>query len=314
MDNRILCVVGPTATGKTKMGVALAKRFGGEVVSVDSMQIYRGMTVGTAAPTPEEMDGVPHHMIAVADPRESWSVAKFTEQADRCVQDILRRGKRPVLVGGTGLYLDSLVAGRTFAPGSSGGETRKELQEELSRRGVEELYRELAQVDPVCAARLHLSDEKRILRALEVYRQTGETITEHDARTRALPPRYRAYYIGLSFRERADLYARIDRRVDAMVDRGLLQEVERLLQSGLPEDATALQAIGYKQFLAVRRGEATAQEAVEEVKLRSRQYAKRQLTWLRRNEAIHWILWEKEPNFPMGLQNATEYLTAQGLG
>ena len=314
MDNRILCVVGPTATGKTKMGVALAKRFGGEVVSVDSMQIYRGMTVGTAAPTPEEMDGVPHHMIAVADPRESWSVAKFTEQADRCVQDILRRGKRPVLVGGTGLYLDSLVAGRTFAPGSSGGETRKELQEELSRRGVEALYRELAHVDPVCAARLHLSDEKRILRALEVYRQTGETITEHDARTRALPPRYRAYYIGLSFRERADLYARIDRRVDAMVDRGLLQEVEGLLQSGLPEDATALQAIGYKQFLAVRRGEATAQEAVEEVKLRSRQYAKRQLTWLRRNEAIHWILWEKEPNFPMGLQNATEYLTAQGLG
>ena len=314
MDNRILCVVGPTATGKTKMGVALAKRFGGEVVSVDSMQIYRGMTVGTAAPTPEEMDGVPHHMIAVADPRESWSVAKFTEQADRCVQDILRRGKRPVLVGGTGLYLDSLVAGRTFAPGSSGGETRKELQEELSRRGVEVLYRELAQVDPVCAARLHLSDEKRILRALEVYRQTGETITEHDARTRALPPRYRAYYIGLSFRERADLYARIDRRVDAMVDRGLLQEVEGLLQSGLPEDATALQAIGYKQFLAVRRGKATAQEAVEEVKLRSRQYAKRQLTWLRRNEAIHWILWEKEPNFPMGLQNATEYLTAQGLG
>ena len=164
------------------------------------------------------------------------------------------------------------------------------------------------------AARLHLSDEKRILRALEVYRQTGETITEHDARTRGLPPRYEAYYIGLSFRERADLYARIDRRVDAMVDRGLLQEVEQLLQSGLPEDATALQAIGYKQFLAVRRGEATAQEAVEEVKLRSRQYAKRQLTWLRRNEAIHWILWEKEPNFPMGLQNATEYLTAQGLG
>ena len=147
-----------------------------------------------------------------------------------------------------------------------------------------------------------------------MYRQTGETITEHDARTRALPPRYRAYYIGLSFRERADLYARIDRRVDAMVDRGLLQEVEGLLQSGLPEDATALQAIGYKQFLAVRRGEATAQEAVEEVKLRSRQYAKSQLTWLRRNEAIHWILWEKEPNFPMGLQNATEYLTAQGLG
>ena len=233
-DQRVICVVGPTATGKTKMGVALAKRFGGEVVSVDSMQIYRGMTVGTAAPTEEETEGVPHHMIAVADPRESWSVAKFTEQADLCVQDILRRGKRPVLVGGTGLYLDSLVSGRTFAPGHSSGETRKRLQAELAERGVEELYRELMEIDPVCAERLSLGDEKRILRALEVYRQTGETITEHDERTRALPPKYQAYYIGLTFLDRADLYDRIDRRVDAMVEKGLLREVEALLQRGLP--------------------------------------------------------------------------------
>ena len=309
-DQRVICVVGPTATGKTKMGVALAKRFGGEVVSVDSMQIYRGMTVGTAAPTEEETEGVPHHMIAVADPRESWSVAKFTEQADLCVQDILRRGKRPVLVGGTGLYLDSLVSGRTFAPGHSSGETRKRLQAELAERGVEELYRELMEIDPVCAERLSLGDEKRILRALEVYRQTGETITEHDERTRALPPKYQAYYIGLTFLDRADLYDRIDRRVE----KGLLREVEALLQRGLPEDATALQAIGYKQFLSVRRGEATTEEAVAEVKLRSRQYAKRQLTWLRRNEKIYWIKWEKQPNFPAGLQNATNFLTAQGLG
>ena len=313
-DNRIICVVGPTATGKTKMGVALAKRFGGEVVSVDSMQIYRGMTVGTAAPTAEEMDGVPHHMIAVANPAESWSVAKFTEQADLCVRDILRRGKRPILVGGTGLYLDSLISGRTFAPGDSGGQTRKQLQAELAERGIEALHRELAQIDPPCAARLHLKDEKRILRALEIYRETGETITAHDERTRALPPRYRAYYIGLTFAVRGDLYERIDRRVDEMVARGLLVEVETLLTSGLPENATALQAIGYKQFLSVHRGEAAAEEAVAEVKLRSRQYAKRQLTWLRRNEAIHWIAWEKDPDFSAGLQNATEYLTAQGLG
>ena len=313
-DQRVICVVGPTATGKTKMGVALAKRFGGEVGSVDSMQIYRVMTVGTAAPTEEETEGVPHHMIAVADPRESWSVAKFTEQADLCVQDILRRGKRPVLVGGTGLYLDSLVSGRTFAPGHSSGETRKRLQAELAERGVEELYRELMEIDPVCAERLSLGDEKRILRALEVYRQTGETITEHDERTRALPPKYQAYYIGLTFLDRADLYDRIDRRVDAMVEKGLLREVEALLQRGLPEDATALQAIGYKQFLSVYRGDTPARDAVAEVKLRSRQYAKRQLTWLRRKEDIHWILWEKTPDFPAGLQNATEYLLAQGLG
>ena len=314
MDNRVICVVGPTATGKTKMGVALAKRFGGEVVSVDSMQIYRGMTIGTAAPTAEEMDGVRHHMVAIADPAESWSVARFTEQADLCIGDILRRGKCPVLVGGTGLYLDSILSGRTFAPGHSGGEIRKSLQAELAREGIESLYRQLREIDPETAARLPIRDEKRILRALEVYRETGETLTAHDARTRLRPPKYRACTIGLTFRDRADLYARIDRRVDTMVERGLLREVEALLQTGLPETATALQAIGYKQFLSVYRGGTPVSEAVAEVKLRSRQYAKRQLTWLRRKNDIHWLFWEKDPDFPAGLQNATEYLLAQGLG
>ena len=314
MDNRVICVVGPTATGKTKMGVALAKRFGGEVVSVDSMQIYRGMTIGTAAPTAEEMDGVRHHMVSIADPAESWSVARFTEQADLCIGDILRRGKCPVLVGGTGLYLDSILSGRTFAPGHSGGEIRKSLQAELAREGIESLYRQLREIDPETAARLPIRDEKRILRALEVYRETGETLTAHDARTRLRPPKYRACTIGLTFRDRADLYARIDRRVDTMVERGLLREVEALLQTGLPETATALQAIGYKQFLSVYRGDTPVSEAVAEVKLRSRQYAKRQLTWLRRKDDIHWLLWEKDPDFPAGLQNATEYLLAQGLG
>ena len=314
MDSRVICVVGPTATGKTKMGVALAKRFGGEVVSVDSMQIYRGMTIGTAAPTAEEMDGVRHHMVAIADPAESWSVARFTEQADLCIGDILRRGKCPVLVGGTGLYLDSILSGRTFAPGHSGGEIRKSLQAELAREGIESLYRQLREIDPATAARLPIRDEKRILRALEVYRETGETLTAHDARTRLRPPKYRACTIGLTFRDRADLYARIDRRVDTMVERGLLREVEALLQTGLPETATALQAIGYKQFLSVYRGDTPVSEAVAEVKLRSRQYAKRQLTWLRRKDDIHWLLWEKDPDFPAGLQNATEYLLAQGLG
>ena len=314
MAQRVVCVVGPTASGKTKMGVALAKRFNGEVVSVDSMQIYRGMTIGTAAPTAEEMDGVRHHMVSIADPAESWSVARFTEQADLCIGDILRRGKCPVLVGGTGLYLDSILSGRTFAPGHSGGEIRKSLQAELAREGIESLYRQLREVDPETAARLPIRDEKRILRALEVYRETGETLTAHDARTRLRPPKYRACTIGLTFRDRADLYARIDRRVDIMVERGLLREVEALLQTGLPETATALQAIGYKQFLSVYRGDTPVSEAVAEVKLRSRQYAKRQLTWLRRKDDIHWLLWEKDPDFPAGLQNATEYLLAQGLG
>ena len=313
MAQRVVCVVGPTASGKTKMGVALAKRFNGEVVSVDSMQIYRGMEIGTAAPTPEEMAGVPHHMIGVADPAESWSVSRFTQEADRCIQDILRRGKLPVLVGGTGLYLDALVRGQTFAAGQQGGAVRLALQQRLAREGAAALLEELAAIDPETAARLHLRDEKRILRALEVYRETGETISEHDRKSREMPDRYDALYIGLSFRDRQELRDRIDRRVDIMVEQGLLDEVRQLLTGGLPRDATALQAIGFMQFLAVADGTATEAEAVEEVKLRSRQYAKRQLTWLRRNPRIHWILWEKEPDFPWALQNATEFLTAAGV-
>ncbi len=313
MAQRVICVVGPTASGKTKMGVALAQRFHGEVVSVDSMQIYRGMAIGTAAPTPEEMEGVPHHMIGVADPAEQWSAARFAAAADHCVQDILRRGKQPIFVGGTGLYLDALVRGSAFAAGQQGGPVRQALQQRLAREGAAALLAELAQVDPETAARLHLRDEKRILRALEVYQETGETISEHDRKSRETPNRYDALYIGLSFRDRQDLRDRIDRRVDAMVAQGLPEEVRQLLSSGLPRDATALQAIGYKQFLAVADGTATEAEAVEEIKLRSRQYAKRQLTWLRRNPAIHWILWEKEPDFSQALQNATEFLTAAGV-
>ena len=314
MAPRVLCVVGPTASGKTKMAVALARRFGGEVVSVDSMQIYRGMTIGTAAPTAAEMEGVPHHMIAVADPAESWSVARFCQAADGCIQDILSRGKLPVLAGGTGLYLDALIRGDDFAPGSQGGEVRLRLQRELREQGPEALLERLRTVDPETAGRLHLRDEKRILRALEIYEQTGEPMSLRDRRGRQRPDRYEALYIGLSFRDREDLRQRIDRRVDDMVRQGLLQEVQDLLDSGLPRDATALQAIGYKQFLAVADGAATTDQAVEEVKLRSRQYAKRQLTWLRRNPAIHWILWDREPDFPAALQNATDFLTAHGLG
>ena len=309
----VLCVVGPTATGKTKMGVALAKRFDGEVVSVDSMQLYRGMTIGTAAPTREEMEGIPHHMVAVADPAESWSAARYVHEADACVQDILRRGKLPVLVGGTGLYLDALIRGTDFAAGSQGTELRQQLQRRARQEGTETLLEELRRIDPAAAQKLHLRDEKRIIRALEVWYETGCTITEHDRQERQRPPKYNALYIGLYFLDRQDLRDRIDKRVDTMVEQGLLEEVETLLASGLPRDATALQAIGYKQFLAVAEGTATRQEAIEEVKLRSRQYAKRQLTWLRRNPDIFWVRWERRPNFPEGLQKATEYLHSRGL-
>ena len=313
MAEKIVCVVGPTACGKTRFGVELAKKFNGEVVSVDSMQIYRGMTVGTAAATEKEMDGVPHHMIAVADPEESWSVARFTQEADKCIQDILSRGKLPVLVGGTGLWLDAVIRGHGFAGGHAGGDMRAQLQKELEERGIEPLMEELRQVDPDSAERLHPADTKRILRALEVWRETGKTITAHNEETKAVPPRYDALYIGLRFADRKDMWTLIDRRVDAMVEEGLLEEVRTLLGSGLPRNATALQAIGYKEFLGVLEGERTVADALAEVKLRSRQYAKRQLTWLRRNQEIFWIDWEKERDFAKAIQISTEYLSAHGL-
>ncbi|WP_298020419.1 tRNA (adenosine(37)-N6)-dimethylallyltransferase MiaA [uncultured Dysosmobacter sp.] len=313
MAPKIVCVVGPTACGKTTLGVLLAKRFNGEVVSADSMQIYRGMTIGTAAPTEAEMDGVPHHMVAVADPAEQWSAARYAEMATPIIDDILARGKLPILVGGTGLWLDAVVKGHGFAGGHAGGQVRRELQRRLEQEGIQPLLAELRQVDPASAERLHPADEKRILRALEVYLETGRTITAHNEETKGLPPRYNAVWLGLQFEDRADMRDLISRRVDRMVEEGLLEEVRGLLESGLPRNATALQAIGYKEFLGVLDGTATEAEAIEEVKLRSRQYAKRQLTWLRRNPDIHWIFWKKERDFARAIQVSTEILAAAGV-
>jgi len=307
------CIVGPTACGKTALGIALAKQYNGEIVSMDSMQIYRGMTIGTAAPTAEEMDGVPHHMVGVASPAEKWSVARFAEAADRCVQDILARDRLPILVGGSGLYLDAVIAGRPFAPGHTGGAVRETLTEELRTYGMGPLFEELRRVDPESAARLHPADEKRILRALEVYRETGRTISQHNRETQDVPRRYAPVYIGLAFRDREDMKRRIDRRVEQMMAAGLGEEVRARLDAGVPRDATALQAIGYKELLAAVDGDRSLEEAAEEVKLRSRQYAKRQLTWLRRNPDIHWIYWEKKRDFARALQIATEILTAYGI-
>ena len=313
MPPKVLCVVGPTACGKTKMGVLLAKAHNGEVVSIDSMQIYRGMTIGTAAPTAAETEGIPHYMVAVADPGDNWSVARFAETADWYIQDILSRNKLPVLVGGTGLYLDAIIAGRNFAPGASGGAVRRELERELEAGGIEPLLEQLRKADPEAAERLHPSDSKRILRALEVYRETGKTISQHNAETKLLPKKYDPIYIGLAFRDREDMKALIDRRVDRMMEEGLPEEVRALRDAGVPRSSTALQAIGYKELLPALDGEKTMEEAAAEIKLRSRQYAKRQLTWLRRNPDVHWIYWEKERNFAAAFQIATEIIMAEGL-
>ena len=313
-SKKILVIVGPTASGKTRLAVELAKAHNGEVVSADSMQIYRRMDIGTAKPTAEEMDGIPHHMIDVADPEEDFSVARYVELASACVDDILSRGKLPIVAGGTGLYVDSLLSGRTFAAFSPESSLRRELEEELAERGGEAMLAELAKVDPEAAARLHPNDHKRIVRALEVYRSTGKTISEHNRETQALPPRYEALTIGLNFQDRADLWERIDARVDQMAANGLEREVRELLSSGLSPACTAMQAIGYKEFVAAVEGDMTWREAEELVKLRSRQYAKRQLTWFRRAPETHWLLWDKNPDFGSARQRSTELLREFGLG
>ena len=313
MINTLIVICGPTASGKTKLGIELCKALGGEVISADSMQIYRGMNVGTAKPSLEEREGIPHHMLDVADPWEPYSVARYVEEATACVEDILARGKRPVVVGGTGLYIDALIRGRQFADAPPKSGHREALQNQLREQGIEPLLEELHRVDPEAAARLHPRDEKRIIRALEVFRETGVTITHHNRESGRLPPRYEAAVIGLTFADRAVLKARIDRRVDQMMAQGLPREVQSLLDGGIPRDCTAMQAIGYKELAACLDRNGPLSEAAEEIKLRSRQYAKRQLSWFRREQSIHWHLWGEEPDFSIALQDSIQFLRGKGL-
>lgn len=310
---KLVCVVGPTGCGKTRLGVELAKRLDGEVVSCDSMQIYRGMTIGTAAPTENEMDGVPHHMVGVVGPEENYSVARYAEDAARCVDDIISRGRQPVVVGGTGLYLNALLAGHGFAGGDKDGKCRAELEERWEKQGGEAMYAELLRIDPETAEVLHRNDKKRILRALEIWRETGKTMAQHNAETKQIPPRYDSVRIGLAYEDREEMKRAIDARVDGMVEAGLFEEVQSLLAAGVPRSATAMQAIGYKEALSFFDGRATREEAAAEIKLRSRQYAKRQLTWLRRDRDIYWYYWKKTRDFSSCLAFSTGILTAHGV-
>ena len=285
--NNIICIAGPTASGKTALAVELAKSFNGEVVSCDSMQIYRRMDIGTAKPTREEMQGIPHHMIDICDPEEDFSVSRYCEMATPIVDDILARGKTAIIAGGTGLYMDSLIKGNDFAPTPATGH-RERLEEKLNEVGLEALTAELAAIDPEAAERAQ-KNPRRIIRALEVYYETGETITAHNLRTQAIPPRYNPLWLGLDFEPRQLLYDRINLRVSLMLEMGLMKEITDLLSSGLPADCTALQAIGYKEFVAALDGQCTIEEAADQLRQASRRYAKRQLTWFKRNPQVNWL-------------------------
>ena len=289
--NPIICLAGPTASGKTALAVALAQALNGEVVSCDSMQVYKFMDIGTAKPTLDEMGGVPHHMIDVADPREDYSVSRYCKDAAPIVEDIVSRGKVAIIAGGTGLYMDSLIRGNDFAPFPSTG-VRERLERQADAEGLEAMRSWLRSIDPEAEGRIQ--DRKRLLRALEVYLETGETITEHNRRTQALPPRFTPLWLGLDFENRQSLYSRIDLRVTHMLEAGLLQEIRSLLQSGVPDTATAMQAIGYKEFVSALEGHGTVEAAADSVRQSSRRYAKRQLTWFRRNPAIHWLIRKDE--------------------
>ena len=285
--NNIICIAGPTASGKTALAVELAKELNGEVVSCDSMQIYKRMDIGTAKPTIEEMAGIPHHMIDVAEPEEDFSVSKYCEMASPIVDDIVARGKTAIIAGGTGLYMDSLMRGNDFAPFPATGH-RERLEEKLAIVGLDAMIAELSAIDPEAVTRAQ-RNPRRIIRALEVFYETGETITSHNLKTQAIPPRYSPLWLGLDFEPRALLYERIDLRVGIMLETGLEKEIRDLLSSGISPNCTAMQAIGYKEFVAALDGHCTMEEAADEVRKASRRYAKRQLTWFRRNEKMHWL-------------------------
>lgn len=313
MEKKLIVLAGPTATGKTKLGVLLAKTLDGEVVSADSMQLYRGMDIGTAKPSMAEREGIPHHLFDLADPRENFSVARYVEAAGQCVDDILARGKQPILVGGTGLYIEALCRGQHFADTPPETPHRQVLQAQATQEGSAALFKRLEAIDPESAARLHPNDTKRLIRALEVFLDTGKTLTQHNLEKAALRPRYARLLIGLTFAERADLRTRINLRVDEMLARGLLEEVRALLLAGVSPAGTAMQAIGYKELLPVLTQNAPLEPAIEEIKLRSRQYAKRQLTWFRNLSDIHWITWDKIPDFSRALQDSTNYFHNNGV-
>ena len=313
MAGKILVITGPTASGKTKLSIALAKLFGGEIVSADSMQIYKYMDIGTAKPDEAEKDGVIHHMMDMVSPFENYSVSRYVDEASKVTDDILSRGKLPIITGGTGLYIDSLISGAGFMPDGRDGGVREKYSRMYDELGGQEMLARLGEFDKKSAEKLHFNDKKRIVRAFEVYHMTGESISDHNERTKAVPPRYDCVKIALSYKNRQSLYDAIDARVDIMVEKGLKSEVEKLLAMGLDRSYTSMQAIGYKEILSYLDGEISFDEAVDIIKMESRRYAKRQLSWLRRQDNVHWILWEDPPNFESGIRDSTQFLENFGI-
>ncbi len=284
---RLLVLIGPTAVGKTKMSIEIAKALGCEIISGDSMQVYRQMDIGTAKITKEEMQGIPHHLIDIHEPDEAYSVAEFQEECSRLIADIHARGKLPFIVGGTGLYVESVCYGFQFAEAGEDKAFRQEQADYAERYGAEALHARLAEVDPESALRLHPHDQRRIIRALEIYHLTGIPLSAQlKSQTRESP--YQLCLVGLTM-DRQMLYKRIEARIDEMLEQGLVEEVSSLLDKGYGPDLVSMQGLGYKQIISYLQGEATLEEAVAILKRDTRRFAKRQLSWFRHMKEIQWV-------------------------
>ncbi len=307
MKTKVIAVVGATASGKTSLAVELAKALGGEVISADSMQIYKGMQIATAQPTKEEMQGIAHHLIGFVSPDEPYNVARYVEDAKKCIADVVSRGKVPVVAGGTGLYVDSLLQGIDFCEVPENSEMRQKLKERLADEGAESLLAELAAIDGETAAKLHPNNTGRIVRALEVYYLTGQTLSEQKIKSRLSGSDYDVLYIYINYRDREVLYSRIEKRVDMMVDAGLLQEAEEFID--LNDSTTAKQAIGYKELKPYFDGECSLQTALDNLKKGTRHYAKRQMTWFNRNEAAFYVYPDEDFDYlNMAIGKAKDFL------
>lgn len=292
MSKKAIVVVGPTASGKTSLGIYIAKKYNGEVISADSMQIYKEMSVSTAKPTIDEMDGVKHHLIDFVDITDTYSVSDYCRDAKAVFDDIISRGKLPVIVGGTGLYIDSFITNTRFFDDAQSDEIRKRLQKQANDEGLDVLYNRLKEIDPDAAAKIHPNNSVRVIRALEVYEATGKTITQQTEQSHSVASDIDALYIGINYSDREKLYDRINRRVDIMMENGLLDEAKSLFSGEY--SATAVNSIGCKEMKPFLDGEKSLSECVEKLKMSTRHYAKRQLTWFRRNESVKWVYPDKQ--------------------
>jgi tRNA dimethylallyltransferase len=292
----VIIIAGPTASGKTGLSIELAKLINGSIISADSMQIYRYMDIGTAKPDENERSGIRHYLIDEVDPDESFSVARYRELALGYIEDIIKEGRRPIIAGGTGLYINSLLYNINFSETICDEELRASLRKEAEEKGNRYLYERLLAMDPEAASKIHENDVKRVIRAIEVYTHTNKPISEHVKESRLEPAPYRYIVYGLNW-DREKLYRRIDARVDKMIAQGLIDEVRHLVEMGYDKGTTSMQAIGYKEVLGYLRGEQTLEETIEILKRETRRYAKRQLTWFRRIREIKWIDMDENTDF-----------------